>query len=136
LPESRTHIDLVKAIVNWIDTETNFPEHMAILVAAPDSQVSNQPPEISGRIPDVFGKSTALRMAIIGEAKTASDIETIRTRMQFSNYFQYLSAFHESTLVVAVPWYCVNQTKSLLRVIQKRVRADHVCVTVLEKLPG
>jgi len=127
---------LVQAITHWIETETDLPKDMAILVASPDSPPDNLPPCVAGRIPDVFAQNSKLNHVVIGEAKTASDIETQRSRKQFADYLRFLAAQEESMLIVAVPWYCVNQVRSLLRSIQGRTNTHHVKITVLDKLPG
>ena len=122
--------------MHWIETETDFPSEMAILVASPDSPADHQPPSVQGRVPDLFAQGGALGRVIIGEAKTASDIETQRSRQQFADYLRYLAVHEHSMLIAAVPWYCVNQTRSLLRSIQKKTGTQQVKITVLEQLPG
>jgi hypothetical protein len=136
LAESSKHIALVQAIVHWIETQTNFSQEMAILVASPSSSTDQLPPIISGRIPDVFAQNGSLGRMVIGEAKTASDIETYRSRKQFEDYLQLLGLQTHSLLIVSVPWHCVNQARSLLRSIQKKTNTHHVEIIVLEKLSG
>jgi hypothetical protein len=122
--------------VRWIETQTDFSSQMVILVSSPNSPVDHQPPSVQGRVPDLFAQAGALGRVIIGEAKTASDIETQRSRQQFADYLQYLMAYEHPMLIAAVPWHCVNQTRSLLRSIQKKTGTQHVKITVLEQLPG
>lgn len=119
-----------------METQTNFPKEMAILVSCPDSPSDHHPPNIEGRIPDVFAQSGTLSRMIIGEAKTERDIETQRSRKQFADYLRFLGMQKQSLLVIAVPWHCVNQTRSLIRSIQGRTNTNHVEIIVLEKLPG
>lgn len=127
---------LVQAIVDWIESETKYSKEMAILVSGPDSFGGCSPPNIGGSIPDVFGRNGTLNHAIIGEAKTSGDIETQRSRKQFSEYLQYLASHERSLLIVAVPWHCTNQVRSLLRSIQRKTNTEQVQIKVLEKLPG
>lgn len=127
---------LVEALLRWIETETNYREHMAILVSHPDSPTQHLPPVIDGCVPDVFARDDSNSVVVIGEAKTAADIETRRSREQLTAYLQFLSRHSTATLVLAVPWYCVNQIRSLVRVIQKRTETEMVAIVILEKLPG
>jgi hypothetical protein len=136
LSESSKHIALVQAIKRWIETQTDFPKQMAILIASPNSPPDHQPPSVGGRIPDVFAQSSELNRVIIGEAKTTADIETQRSRNQFTDYLRFLGTQEQAMLVVAVPWDRVNQARSLLRSIQEKTKTHHVKITVLEKLPG
>ncbi|PYE26361.1 hypothetical protein C7410_103280 [Paraburkholderia silvatlantica] len=135
MPESDIHSALIQSIVVWIETNTSFQESMAILV---DGQFGRDclPPNIGGSVPDVFASSAFANFALIGEAKTASDIETRHTRTQLSAYLAFLSNFESSLLVLAVPWYCTNQIRSLVRAIQRTTGTEQVGVHVLEQLPG
>lgn len=74
--------------------------------------------------------------ALIGEAKTALDIETTHSRTQLAAYLTYLSKFETSLLILAVPWYCTNQMRSLVRVIQRKTGTERVKIHVLERLTG
>jgi hypothetical protein len=136
LSESTTHMSLVRAIVVWINTHSEFSAHAAVLVSSPESTADNLPPSINGRIPDVFSHHSAINSVLIGEAKTAGDIESYRSREQFADYLRFLSEQKQSHLVVAVPWYCVNQARSLLKAIQRTTKTYQVRITVLDKLPG
>lgn len=127
---------LVQSIVDWIKANTTYFSEMAILVASPSSSINACPPNIGGSVPDVFAQSAMLSVTIIGEAKTATDVETLRSRKQFADYLRFLANQENPLLVIAVPWQCVNQAKTLLRSIQRKTNTDHVKVQVLEKLPG
>ena len=109
---------------------------MALLVSSSQSTSSHIPPIIGGRIPDVFAQSSEHQFAVIGEAKTEHDIETQRSRNQFKDYLQFLAVRENSLFIVAVPWHCANQTRSLIRSIQRKTKTEHVKVVVLEKLAG
>jgi hypothetical protein len=136
LSESSTHIILVQAILNWIYSETIFYESMAILVSNPNTQINEHPPIIGRSIPDVFASSNTIEYFLIGEAKTSGDIETNQTRKQFADYLEFLSAKKDGLLVIAVPWYCTIQTRSLIKSIQRRTATVNVKFRVLDKLPG
>lgn len=134
--ESKAHISLRDAIVRWLEEQFGRSEVSSALTDDPGLFPRNSPPLIGGYIPDVFLRRPVRGVLIIGEAKTSRDLETKHSREQFAGYFKYLSHHPGSILVVAVPWYTVNQAKSLLWHIQRRCNADGVSIVVLEKLPG
>ena len=136
MAESIVHMTLVNAIVAWIDSETALARQLAILVASPSASASQCPPIVGGSIPDVYGRCGQNRIAVLGEAKTAGDIETNRSRRQYETYLKHLAAFDDATLVAAVPWYCVNQMRTLLNKIQIATGTFGVNIVVLDKLPG
>ena len=135
MPESHAHVILVRAIVQWVDNQPTA-DSFAVFTANAALSADHQPPIIGGRIPDVFARHRQQGHVIIGEAKTAQDIETSHTRKQLSDYLTYLAIQHQPTLILAVPWYCTNQVRSLVRRIQRETNTDSINVVVLEKLPG
>lgn len=136
MSESSGHIILVQAILAWIDAKTDLSKDMAILVSSPNTRAQGHPPIIGGSIPDVFACSNDHPLVLIGEAKTASDIETRQSRKQFTDYLEFLKTKQSGVLVIAVPWYCVNQTRSLIKSIQRKTSTQNVAICILDMLPG
>lgn len=130
---SNTHIELVKAITNWIQQNCTADECAAMLVDIPESSATNKPLKIGGYIPDVYVK---LDNPILGEAKTKKDIESIHSRQQYAAYIKHLRMYEKAVLLLAVPWDSVPQVRSLIRSIQKMHNAMHVKSIIIEKLPG
>lgn len=130
---SDTHINLVKAIGNWVKQNCHPNESALMLLDLPGTSAGNHPPSIGGYIPDMYVSSGRM---ILGEAKTAGDIETKHSRQQYVEYLKYLNQYQESIFIMAVPWDCVPLTKSLIRRIQKNTGATHVQTVFLEELPG
>ena len=134
--ESAIHSELVRAIVRWVSTKTELSKRGALLSCLPESSRHDTPPTLSGSVPDVFIKDDTSGTVLIGEAKTSWDIETRRTRAQLTAYLKYLMSCRDAILVIAVPWYCSNQMRSLIRYLQQRTGAHSVNVYVLEELAG
>ena len=130
---SSTHINLVRAMGNWINQNCPPNETALMLLDLPETAAGNHPPSIGNYKPDLYVKSGRL---ILGEAKTARDIETMHSREQYAEYFKYLGQYQKSLFIMAVPWDCVPLTKSLIRRIQNNAAAVHVQTVILEKLPG
>lgn len=136
MSESITHQALVVRLVQWVTENVKNPGNAIVLSDASGAWRGDKPPSIGPHTPDVFHKSIDGSEIVIGEAKTANDIETRHSREQFRSYLLHLKRCPEGTLVVAVPWYVVRQGKSLIRALQKETNTTDVKVMFIEMLPG
>lgn len=134
MSESSAHIALVNHLVHWVDSNTDWSKKAALLVSIPGAPAASQPPGVGSFIPDVFLKSEQAGFALIGEAKTVRDLEREHSRSQFVAYLQYLSTYPSSLLLVAVPWTCAAQARSLLQLLQRRHGLSGVLVKVIDQL--
>jgi hypothetical protein len=130
---SDTHINLVKAMASWVKQNCHPNEYALMLLDLPETIRRDNPPLIGGYIPDLYIKSVRM---IIGEAKTSQDIETKHSREQYTQYLKHLKQYRDSLFIMAVPWYCVPLTKSLILRVQKNINAVNVKMVILDKLPG
>lgn len=130
---SHTHIQLVNAMIDWVTNNRSINERALMLVDLPDSPAHSKPSAIQGYIPDLYIAGTN---RIVGEAKTRYDIETKHSREQYIAYISHLKMYENSTFLVAVPWFCVPQIKSIITKTQKDLGAFNVNTIFLEKLPG
>lgn len=134
MSESAAHIILVNHLIRWVDANTEWSRRAALLVSLPGTPVASQPPPIGAFIPDMFLKSELAGFAMIGEAKTLRDLEREHSRNQFVAYMQYLATYSSSLLLVAVPWMCAAQARSLLQMLQRRNGLTDVPVKVIDQL--
>jgi hypothetical protein len=102
----------------------------------PSQPATDKPPSILGHMPDVYWKTLAGGSVLIGEAKSAYDVECRHSRSQFASFLTHLSSFEEGVLLIAVPWHVVPQSKSLIRAIQRDTRSTAVRTIFLDYLPG
>lgn len=128
------HSNLVEAIKSWI--LGNVPDNRMLCVYSdlPSNNASNKPPRIEGFIPDIYASERNREIVIVGEAKTAGDLETRHSTAQFEAFLRHCSGQVNSLLVIAVPWHMVNCGKSLIRSLKKRTHTEDVRVLFLEKL--
>lgn len=134
--ESEIHAGLRDALVAWFVRMYGPDIKSYLLIDDASFEVGTCPPSVAGYIPDVYLGIAPGRGPMIGEAKTAPDLETKHSRAQFKGFLTHLAQYPNSRLVVAVPWYTVNQAKSLIWHLQERCNARAVTLVVLEKLPG
>lgn len=130
---SDLHVTLVKELGNWVTLNCQASELAIMLLDLPETRQGSNPPAIRGFIPDLYIKSDRL---IIGEAKTAGDLDRPHTRDQLTEYIKHLNQKPGSLLLIAVPWYCVPRAKTMVRNILTKLEADKVSAVFLDKLPG
>src|SRR5687768_4988999 len=125
MPESQIHIRLVARIVSHVTAQ--FPDCcLCVLRDHPESNKCEKPPGIGGYHPDVFAEDTPPTFTIIGEAKTAEDLETDHSKLQFRAFLSYLQLRPKPRLIVATQWYAVNSARSLLAAAKREVLASDV----------
>ena len=128
--ESLIHLQLVGRIAAHVRSE--FPYgNVCALYDLPETSSCDKPPMIEGHRPDFFAEDTPPSFTLIGEAKTADDLETKHSKMQFRVYLSYLRIRPNPHLVVATPWYVVNSARSLLAAAQREMDADLVKVAFI-----
>jgi len=105
-----------------------------MLIDHPNSNKKERPPIIEGFIPDVYIPNAPGNVFIIGEAKTAKDLEKKHSIAQISGFLRRCSQTNDSILVLAVPWHMTRLGKNMLRYLKRRIGADNVRTEVLERL--
>ncbi len=134
--ESAIHIMLVEHMAEWVADELLGGDAAAVLLDLPSKGPSGRPPAINGHIPDLYVDEKTSSLLVVGEAKTARDLESERSEKQISAFLEYC-ALHTNVLVVgAVPWDRSRLAQSLLRMLKRRLGERSVETTVLEMLPG
>jgi hypothetical protein len=136
MSESALHMALTAALVRWVAERYFDGDEGRILVDCPEGHYSrDNPPRIGGYTPDVFANQMNGQGNIVGEAKTACDLENCHTRAQLAAFLDYCVQ-NDATLVMAVPWYAERLAKAMIRNIQRRRGGPPASVVVLERLSG
>lgn len=136
MPESATHLALVQRLVLWARSNYPIERDGLLLVDEPARLSADKPPSISGYFPDIYWKSLASQSILIGEAKSAYDVESRHSRRQLASFLSHLSSAEDGMLLIAVPWHVVPQAKSLIRMIQRDTGSTSVRTVFLDYLPG
>ena len=134
MSESASHRKLVASLVAWAAQTYLDGDAGSILVDSSVSREGARPPSIHGYIPDVFIGSCGKCDLLIGEAKTARDLENRHTRAQLTAFLRRCALEPKSTFVMAVPWQMERFARSLIHVLQQRNGVGAVRAVVLEKL--
>jgi len=76
--------------------------------------------------PDIYALDSQTKHVIIGEAKSAKDIENLHTERQLSNYFSHLAECPTGELLIAVPYVCAGTAHRLCLSTRKKLGLGHV----------
>jgi hypothetical protein len=136
MSESAAHLRLVACLSEWIADEYFGGDQGAIRVDSPEASAGTKPPPVYGFVPDVYAMGRDGIGLVIGEAKTARDVENRHTLEQFTAFMKLCSLSPDSCLVIAVPWWLVRLARAMVATVERRQRITNVRVVVLDKLEG
>ncbi|HUT04532.1 MAG TPA: hypothetical protein VM163_11660 [bacterium] len=136
MSESVVHQVLVKRMADWVAEELLGGNSASILLDSPSIKLTGRPPTINGHVPDLFADDKTSRLLVIGEAKSARDLETDRSEKQIIAFLEYCSIHKDALFVLAVPWHRTRLARNLLRIWKGRMGSQSVSTEVLDMLPG
>jgi len=134
MSESVSHYKMVLSIKQWIINCFKDKEKLYVWCDTPEDRKSEVPCRIEGFIPDVYAKLINSSREIIGEAKTANDLDSKHTEKQLAAFLKLCSRNDGMILVLAVPWDLVRYTRSLVEYWKKKYHAENTRTIILEKL--
>ncbi len=132
LPESNVHISLVRQMYKWVLTNL-INDKGLIFVDLPESRRNERPPSLGdGHFPDLYANDTKSGLMIVGEAKTAGDIEKLHSIEQYKSYFETLKYCpYESKIVLAVPNYYKQRMNSVIKRVKRESNSTNVDAIIL-----
>lgn len=136
MPESRTHINLVRQLFDYVVQTQMDGDTGMVFVDSPDSSRQTRPPLINGFTPDLYARHPRTGLVLIGEAKTAKDIESPHTERQIRGFLAKCAEETTSLFILAVPWDVVPYARWFLRIIQRDAGLAAAQTLVLEELEG
>lgn len=136
MSESAAHLYLVNALVVWVSTTFLSGNFRDILVDSSGRDLTNKPHMIGNYIPDVLVASMNCEKFIIGEAKTAHDLENDHTLKQMETFLLACSEKENSIFVLAVPWHMTRRARSIIKFIKNEKNINYVATEVIERLSG
>jgi hypothetical protein len=138
MPESEQHIMLVRKMYAWVCDSLFNGDCGYVYVDLPEISKFAKPPSLSSGVrPDLYAKRFDYDLFVIGEAKTAEDIETRHSILQYRYYIDECEKHPgASTIVVAVPWFMHRTARNLLLHLLTKSNATKTRLEVLDKLPG
>ncbi len=131
MSESAAHAELVKRLVQWISAGYVESRTLCVLSDGPSVPENEKPPMIGGFFPDVFAEDTPPTLTVIGEAKTARDLETLHSQRQLRAFIEFLSFRSKPHFVMAAPAFAISTAQNMAAAAKQELRAAHVVVTVI-----
>lgn len=136
MPESTTHLGLVRHLAIWVERNPIDSGNVVVYIDEPSRDAANKPPRLLGYTPDLYCKNLEATRILVGEAKSAYEVESRHSRKQFAAFLTHLQLVDHGIFLLAVPWHVVPQAKSLIRAIQRETLTTHVRTVFLDYLPG
>ncbi len=124
MAESDLHRKLVKGLADVIRRREECS--WLLFVDAQDDCSQGCPPQLVSLRPDLYARDGRTGHILIGEAKTARDIENDHTAAQLSMYFQHLSTHPSAELMFAVSLMHAGLAYRFCNVIRKQAGCQHV----------
>lgn len=133
LLETTVHDRLVLLMEEWVCANVLYGERGGLQCDLPGR---GAPPRIANNVPDLYVAACADIPLVVGEAKTAIDIETKRSQEQIAAFLKHCDRVKPSIFVLAVPWYRIAYARNLLRRLCNKHKLTAVRTLVVENLPG
>nr|WP_281721371.1 hypothetical protein [Nitrosomonas nitrosa] len=124
------HVALVEAAAAEIRRRHQNLYSLTLYVDLP-SAGRDRPAMIGGYVPDIFAIDAPETCRIIGEAKTAADCETPRSRLQFIAFLSHLSQFQNGLFYLSVPWFYRVRAQTLIDSVAEAACAPSVKLQVI-----
>lgn len=129
--ESPIHVELVGKILAWISHNHGAADALCIFRDGSNVTACEKPPLIGSFFPDILAEDTPPTLTIIGEAKTAADLEKSHSSKQFRAFIDYLSFRANPQLVIATPWYVRKTAAAIVSRISSELAVTHVTTTFI-----
>lgn len=136
MSESNHHQSLVKALATEIASNLVWPNPPIIYCDVWDGMGADLPPIIGSNRPDVFARDLTTSLSIIGEAKTANDIDNRHTYEQLASYFDHLCHQPHGELWMGVPWLSAGTATRVCTRMRKMTNAQHIPIRVVAFMIG
>lgn len=124
--ESVQHIRLVEALERHVRREHSPPRGLLLLLDH-DRYGRDRPHRCGGHCPDLFASDLPSTFQVIGEAKTAPDVERPHTQRQLAGFLDHLALTPAGFLYLCVPRFSLPRARA---VVQRAVRPEHAGVRV------
>jgi hypothetical protein len=124
MAETDLHKRLVRSLASLVRQRRSGS--WFLFVDAIDERCEGCPPIVGSSCPDLYARENPNNYLIIGEAKTARDLDNPHTEQQLGEYFTHLTAQASGELIVAVPLLCAGAAHRLCRVAKAKFNAENV----------
>jgi hypothetical protein len=125
VPEGDSHRELVRLLSRRISGDAPHAWASFIDGGCADAR-AGIPPILGVHRPDVYAVDRQSRRTIIGEAKTADDIDNNHTRRQLAAYFEHLAQSPAGEIWMAVPLMSGGTAHRVCRAVRTSIGATQI----------
>lgn len=136
MSESDHHRSLVKALGHDIASDVVWNKQPVVYIDLQDGISFKPPPNIGGNRPDVYVRDISSGRTVIGEAKTANDIDNQHTCDQLVSYFEYLLTQPDGELWMGVPWMSAGTAIRVSKLMRRQTQAMVIPICVVAYMIG
>ena len=136
MPESSNHTTLVRLMAEWMNELLPPMDHGHLFIDVPEHPPQKKPPNLYGHVPDILVVNTSLYACVIGEAKTATDIDNEHTVQQLIAFLRKCAEHDNSLLVMAVPWNVARLARWVIAYCKRQACLPNIETKVIDGLPG
>jgi hypothetical protein len=117
MSESLRHLEGVIALERFVRARAERRADLVVYRDAPDSGPQTKPPLVGGFRPDLFARTWKDGAFVIGEAKTAQDLETAHSLAQLEAFVAAVSEAPMGVFVLSVPLAAAASARGLLQAL-------------------
>ncbi|MDR3546860.1 MAG: hypothetical protein P4M11_01055 [Candidatus Pacebacteria bacterium] len=121
-------------LVEYVRTSADNAHQLALLHDLPGMIGCDKPPMLGSYRPDLYATDAPTTTVIVGEAKTAHDLETAHSKEQIRSFLRHLAMYPGSQLILAVPWSSRARAQQLLAVLSKDSGLHNVKLVVIDDM--
>ena len=132
MPESERHARLVRAIIAHLEAHVGTINDIMVRDDSVRPLRGERPPKLLQFIPDVYATDVPTTMTVIGEAKTARDLETIHSHKQISSFLEYLAHTPNGLFILAVPPDRKARARSLVTKLGRSLGDNKTDIEVID----
>ena len=134
MPVSKTHIDLVKLLINDIFKRKNFKKEFWFYHDNPEDIGHERPEKIGNSYPDILAESIFGDMLIIGEAKaTEEDLTSDHAKEQIKDYFYCLTSYTYGEFLMSVPEKLKKKAEEIIIQNTKDINKKKIKIKIISK---
>jgi hypothetical protein len=130
MTESYHHRILVEALADEIAINPFWISPPIIYADTGDGQSGSSPIIVGSNRPDVLARDLATPRYIVGEAKTASDIDNRHTFEQLASYFDFLRCQAEGELWMGVPWMSAGMATRICTLVRSHTASTQIPICI------
>ena len=124
MAETELHRKLVKGLAGIVRKREEYS--WLLFIDGEDDCSHGCPPQLALLRPDLYARDDRSGHVVIGEAKTAFDIENDHTAAQLDAYFRHLSTHRSGELLIAVSLLHAGLAYRFCNVIRNQAGCRHV----------